>query len=157
MSMIPWKHKRREDAEGRLAPMHELRYELERWFDTFFHEPFVDFDDSLQAWNPALDVVETDRDVTIRAEVPGVDPKDLDVSVSENQLLIAGEKREHSEEKQGSFYRAERRFGSFRRSVPLPAGVDAENVNAEYANGVVTIRLAKTPEAATRRIPIKGV
>ena len=91
----------------------------------------------------------------MRAELPGIDPKDLEVSVVGNQLVLSGEKRESSETKEKGVFHSETRYGSFRRTVPLPDGIDTEHVDAQYANGVLTLRLAKTAAAATKRIEVK--
>ena len=103
----------------------------------------------------AVDVAESDKEVTVRAELPGIDPKDLEVTVAGNQLVLSGEKKESSETKEKGFYHSETRYGAFHRTVPLPEGVDTEHVDAQYAHGVLTLRLAKTPQAATKRIEVK--
>ena len=90
----------------------------------------------------------------VRAEVPGVEPKDFDISVSGDVLSISGEKKEESEERRGNVYRSERRFGSFRRHVRLPEAVDTDKIEAEYDKGILTIRLAKSEKVVGRRIPV---
>lgn len=139
-----------------------LRDELDRTFSRFFREPGALAgwpSDPLalrtEGWVPPLDVSESDTEVTIRAEVPGVATKDLDVTVSGNTLCIAGRKEEQQEKKTESYYRAERRFGSFFRSVELPDTVDTEKVTAEADNGVVTLHVAKKPGAKPRHVEIK--
>ena len=135
-----------------------LRSEIDRLFDSFVREPFGALDWPSWGggkWSPAIDVAESDKEVTVRAELPGIDPKDLDVTVAGNQLVLSGEKKESSETKDKGFYHSETRYGSFHRTVPLPEGVDTEHVDAQYANGVLTLRLAKTPQAATKRIEVK--
>ena len=156
MSLIPWKNKRHE-VRGDLAPLSEFRQEVDRLFDSFLREPlgwgeraWSDF------WNPSLDVSEDDKAVTVRVEVPGVKPEDISLSVTGNTLVISGEKKETDERKGDGYYHSERRFGSFRRNVPLPPGADADKVTADYAQGVLTIRLEKTPEASPRKIPVKA-
>ena len=139
-------------------PFHQLRDEMDRLFNSCLREPFGALDWPLwgsDKWSPAVDVAENDKEWTVRAELPGIDPKDLDVTVTGNQLVLSGEKRESSERKEKDFYHSETRYGSFRRTVPLPEGVDTENVDAEYANGVLTLRLKKTAPAATKRIEVK--
>ena len=96
-----------------------------------------------------------DKEVSVRAELPGIDPKDLDVTVVGNQLILSGEKRESSETQGERVYHSETRYGSFRRTVPLPEGVDTEHVDAQYANGVLTLRLPKTAPANQKRIEVK--
>jgi HSP20 family protein len=157
MSLIPWKNKR-EGERGELSPMVALRGEVDRLFDTFLREPFSALDWPLWGsgkWSPALDIAENDKEMIVRAELPGMDPKDLNVSVADNQLVISGEKKESSERKEQGVYHSETRYGSFHRTVPLPEGVDTENVDAQYADGVLTLRLKKTAPVTTKRIEVK--
>jgi len=160
MNLIPWKGKRQNDDTTELmrtSPMSFFRSEMDRLFDRFFGDdrgltrPDA-FGDT--GWVPSLDVSETDTEVSVRAEVPGVDPKDLDISVSGQMLTISGEKKESRESKGESYHQVERRFGSFRRSVQLPASIDTERVSAEHKDGVVMIRLQKRPGAVPKRIPV---
>jgi len=158
MALIPWRNKQKETSRGELSPLTALRSEMDRLFDAFFREPWGGIDwpfGAGRAWTPAVDVAETEDEVTVRAELPGMDPKELNISLTENQLVLAGEKKEWAERKAKDFYQAETRFGSFRRSIPLPAAVDAEKVEADYANGVVTIRLKKTRRTPPKRIEVK--
>ncbi|HEX5443312.1 MAG TPA: Hsp20/alpha crystallin family protein [Pirellulales bacterium] len=155
MSLIPWRNKHQETQRGDLAPLSEFRREVDRLFDSFLREPFAWPEWGFSSpWNPSLDVRETDDAVMVRAEVPGVKPDDINISVAGNVLVLSGEKKE-AEEKQGNGVRhSERRFGSFRREISLPAGIDADQVTADYAHGVLTVKIAKSPEAAPKRIPV---
>jgi len=162
MTLVPWRGKQRDEETGSMlsAPLHQLRTEMDRLFDRFFGgslgflgEPFG----RTQAWMPSLDVSETDADITVRAEVPGVDAKDIDIQVSGQVLTISGEKKESTESKGENYYHAERSFGSFRRSVQLPTSVDAEKVLAEYKNGVLLIRMKKEKGAVPKRISVRSV
>jgi HSP20 family protein len=158
MSLIPWRNKQHDGSEGELAPLAALRGEMDRLLDSFFREPFGAMDWPAWAtgkWSPAIDVAESDKELTVRAELPGIDPKDLEVTVTGNQLVLSGEKKEESEHKGKDFYRSETRYGSFRREVPLPEGIDTEHVDAQYANGVLTLTLKKTAPAAVKRIEVK--
>ena len=105
---------------------------------------------------PAIDVSETDTEVVVRAEVAGVDPRGIDVSLSGQTLTIGGEKKESTETQGENWYRSERRFGSFRRTLQLPAPVDTEKVSAEHKNGVLTVRLKKLQSALPKRIPVRS-
>jgi len=162
MNLIPWRGKRCEDGRESLsggAPLAQFRNEIDRLFDRFF-EPAGFFGEgfgSLGAWMPSMDVTESDTEVIVRAEVPGVDPKELDITVSDRLLTLSGEKKEITEKKDESFWRSERRFGSFKRSIQLPAPVDAEKVSAEHRNGVVLIKLKKERNAVPKRIPVQSV
>jgi HSP20 family protein len=158
MNLIPWRNKPQASEGGELSPVAALRNEMDRLFDSFFREPFGALDWPLWGagkWSPAIDVAENDKELTIRAELPGIDPKELDVTLTGNQLILSGEKKESSEHEGKDFYRSETRYGSFRRTVPLPEGIDTEDVDAQYANGVLTLRLKKIAPAATKRIEVK--
>ena len=157
MTLIPWRGKQRE-GERAESPMVALRSEMDRLFDTFLREPLgtIDWPFAGQGrWSPAVDVAESDEEVVVRAEMPGIDPKDLDVSLSGSQLVLSGEKKESTEDQGKDFHHSESRYGSFRRLVQLPEGVDTENVDAQYANGVLTLHLKKTPAAVAKRIEVK--
>jgi len=157
MSLIPWRNKR-ESRQGELAPLVSLRQEMDRLFDSFLREPFGDWEWPAWAsgrWSPPVDLSEDDKELTVRAELPGIDPKDLDVTVTGNQLILSGEKRESSETKEKGVYHSETRYGSFRRVFPLPEGIDTEHVDAQYANGVLTLKLPKTTPTAQKRIEVK--
>ncbi|MBN2474815.1 MAG: Hsp20/alpha crystallin family protein [Pirellulales bacterium] len=158
MSLIPWRTKQREGEPTESSPLVTLRHEVDRLFDAFVREPFSAVDwpfAGLGKWSPTLDIAETDAEVSVRAELPGIDPKDLNVSVSGNQLVISGEKKESTEDCGKDFYHSESRYGTFRRCVTLPAEIDAENVDAQYTNGVLTLHLKKTQPAPTKRIEVK--
>jgi len=155
MNLTPWRAK--SNADG--TSLVELRTQMDRLFDNFMRDPFGMFDGGSQAsgdWLPAIDVSQTDQDVIVRAEVPGVDPKDLDISVVGNRLELAGEKKFCREHKDGHCHTMESRYGSFRRSVELPSAVDSNQVTAEHSNGVVTVKLHKTKASAAKRIPVKS-
>ena len=139
--------------------MSKFRSEIDQLFDQFFSDPFgfglrTPSEGWAGTWVPTLDISESENEVTIRAEIPGVDPEDLDISVSGDYLTLSGEKKEETEEEEENFYRSERRFGQFRRQVALPSFVDKEDVSAEYKNGILVIKLKKTAEAKPRRIPV---
>ncbi|MBN2581356.1 MAG: Hsp20/alpha crystallin family protein [Pirellulales bacterium] len=160
MNLIPWRNKQREDLVPE-SPLVTLRTEMDRLFDSFIREPFGAWDwpgflGGQQGW-PAVDVSESEKEILVRAELPGVDPKELDVSVTGNQLILSGEKKEEKETKEQGYYHSEARYGTFRRVIPLPEGADSEKVDAQYAHGVLTLKIAKAPSAAAKRIEIKGV
>ena len=156
MNLIPWRNKRED--EGELSPLVSLRSEMDRLFDTFLREPFGAMDWPQWAggkWSPAVEMAEDEKELTVRAELPGIDPKDLDVSVVDNHLVISGEKKESSETKDKGVYHSEARYGSFRRTLPLPEGVDTEHVDAQYSNGVLTLHLPKTAPSPQKKIEVK--
>lgn len=158
MRMIPWKKKEaagRSDLETGLS---RLRTEMDRLFDRFFSNPWGLLSQGPWAawsgWMPALDVADGEKEVTVRVELPGVDPKDIDLSVSGNTLTISGQKKECREEKGKGFMRSECRYGSFQRTVELPAGTDPDKISAEYSRGVLTVRVGKSKPSTVRKISI---
>jgi HSP20 family protein len=159
MTLIPWRNKQHDGMQTENAPLATLRTEMDRLFDSFVREPFgmLDWPAFMggEKWWPAIDVSESDKEIIVRVEVPGIDPKELDVSVTGDQLVISGEKKEAAEKKDKGFYHSEARYGSFRRVIPLPEGVDSEHVDAQYANGVLTLILQKIPATAAKKIEIK--
>ena len=103
---------------------------------------------------PPVDIYEDEHSVTLKVEVPGLDPKDVDVQVENHTLTIKGERKFEKEEKEENFHRIERRYGSFVRSFTLPTSVDTDNVKADYENGVLKIQLAKRAEAKPKQIKV---
>lgn len=159
MNLIPWKGKHESERSAELSPLVTLRQEMDRLLESFFRGPLgaIEWPFGDQgAWMPAIDVRENEAEVTVRAELPGLEPQDLDVRLSGNQLTISGEKKQSQEEQGQDRYRSEIRFGAFRRTVQVPEGVDPESVEAKYAGGVLTLRMKKTRAAPARRIEIKG-
>ncbi len=106
------------------------------------------------AFSPALDVEETEEGFTLHVELPGVDAENVEVSLEENVLTIAGERRFYNERDADGFRRIERHFGRFHRAVRLPDRVDADGVSASYRDGLLTITVPKAEEAKPRRIQI---
>jgi HSP20 family protein len=158
MGLIPWKNKQRESGPSEPSPLATLRSEIDRLFDSFVREPLAGWEwpfGSARGWSPTVDVAEGDEEFTVRAELPGIAPEDLDVTISGNSLVLAGEKKQSTEKKQEDFYHTESRYGAFRRSIPLPQAVDPEKVEAEYTNGVLVIHLKKVPSAAAKRVDVK--
>ena len=132
-----------------------LKREMDRLFDRFFESPLAELP-GLGDWTPVLDVSEDKDSITVTAELPGVDPKDITVSLEGDVLTIKGEKEQKKEEKDERHHRVERTWGAFMRSVRLPAGVESGKVSAAFKNGVVTITLPKAPGAKGTTIPVKA-
>jgi HSP20 family protein len=107
-------------------------------------------------WAPAVDILETDREMVIKAELPGVEGKDVAVSLDNNILTLKGERRTEKEISKENYHRMERAYGSFHRSFAIPAFVDAENVRAEFRNGLLTITLPKKDSAKGRSIEVNA-
>jgi HSP20 family protein len=103
---------------------------------------------------PPVDIYEDEQNIVLKLEVPGIEQKDIDVRLENNTLTVRGERKFEKEEKEENFHRVERRYGSFYRAFTLPNTVDAENVNAEYENGVLKIKLAKKAEAKPKQIKV---
>lgn len=158
MAIVP--RRRREErslAERAPEPFGYLRNQINRVFDDFWGEPWLGPRNEMAAgfW-PQVDVTETDKEIKVSAEIPGVEPKDLDVTVEDNMLTIKGEKKYEREEKEKGQYRMERSYGSFQRAIELPAEVDESRAKAEFKKGVLRLTLPKRPGAQSRRkkIPI---
>ena len=124
----------------------------QRGKSTALTTPFV-FGDTL----PAIDVCEKDDRIEVKAELPGMDENDIDVQLSDHMLVISGEKKEEHEEgeKEGNYYVSERRYGSFKRSIAVPKGIDQNKVDASFKKGVLTVVLQKTPESREKVKKIK--
>ena len=143
---------------GALKPwtgMTSLRKEMDQLFDRFF-EPMWREIPTLGDWEPTLDVSEDKDAVTVKAELPGVDQKDINVSLQDSTLTIKGEKHAEKDEKDKRHHRMERSYGAFFRSVRLPAAVQADRVTASFKDGVVIVTLPKAPEAKGTTIPVKA-
>jgi HSP20 family protein len=157
-----------KESEREWRPLTTLRREIDRLFDDFHMwprpsartvfdvEPFWRGELSFGKV-PAVDIVEKEKEYEITAELPGMDEKNIDVKFADGILLIKGEKSEEKEEKEKDYYLSERRFGSFHRSFQVPAGIDADKIEASFKNGVLTVKLPKTPEALKqeKKIAIK--
>jgi len=160
MTLIPWRNKRDESTVSPTGetPLAVLRSEMDRMFERFFGE--APWSGTLAnwakwGWGPRLDLVESDKDVTVTVELPGVDPKGVDLEVTENTLVIRGEKKQEKEEKKRSYRHVERQFGSFERRVDLPAAIDAGQVEATFKDGVLTVKLGKNEAARPKRIRVR--
>ena len=152
---------------GGRDPFASFRHEMDRLFDDFFAPteprsfagPAVGAQGGggLGVW-PSLEVAETDQAYTVTAELPGIDPNDVEIDLRENALSISGEKRSERNEENGGRRYSERSFGRFERTIPLEAEVDADRVEARCENGILKITLPKNEKARdkSRRIEIKG-
>ena len=133
-----------------------FRGEMDRLFDRFGFPSLRRVFDIEPSWRsassfnfstPAIDMSEDDKAYKISAELPGIDPKDIDVSLSGDTLVLKGEKRQEKEKKNKNYHFSERSYGSFQRSFQLPLSIDRDKVAADFSNGVLTISLPKTAEA----------
>ena len=109
---------------------------------------------STTEWNPSVDIFENDNEVVIKAELPGMDAKDIEVKLENNVLVLKGERRFEKEAKEENYHRIEREYGSFSRAFSLPAAVDGDKVTAEYKDGVLKVMLPKKEEIKPKPIKI---
>ena len=129
---------------------------LNRVFNETFSRFFDEGEGGLQGWSPAVDIFETDNSVVVKAEMPGVDPKDIEARIQDGTLYLKGERKFKNEVKKENYHLVERSYGSFTRSFILPTSVDSDNVKAEYKDGVLTLTLRKKEEAKPKIIKISG-
>ena len=144
-------------------PFASFQREMNRLFDNFFGgfslSPWEPLERGVAAsFTPRVDVTETAKEIKVSAELPGMEEKDIDVSLTHDTLTIRGEKKAETEEKAKDFYRMERSYGSFTRSVPLPVEVDTDKVEATFKKGVLEITLPKTAKALkeTKKVAVKS-
>ncbi len=149
-------------------PFESLRREVDRLFDDFgtgfWRAPFRSFDvtpfwrETFNVSAPAVDFAEKDNAFEIKADLPGLDEKSIEVNVANGNLTIKGEKKEEKEEKNKDYYLQERRFGSFQRTFGIPDGVDIDKIEANFQKGVLTVTLPKKPEAQkpAKKIEVKA-
>jgi HSP20 family protein len=161
MSLIPFRMKRSTGMEpAGLATLADFRNEMHRLFEGLFSRPMdlppAWFEPPIPAWGPPVDLSETDTLVRVRAEVPGIDPADVEVSVSEDRLVISGEKQATEESTDEGITHREARYGSFSRAIPLPESVDPSKVTATIDKGVLLVEMTKSPSGTSRRIPVKA-
>ena len=143
MNLIPYQPSRFWSPSKLLRSFHD---ELDRFFnDTIFGEGDLSLFD--RGFAPAIDVSEDDEKIVVKADLPGLEEKDIDVSIVDGVLTLKGEKKQEHEEKGRNWHRIERSYGSFARSIPLPASVNQDKVTAQYKNGVLEITAPKTWES----------
>ena len=169
MANVPVEVKKASPAESAVPEIWgSFRGEMDRLFDRFARglglpslHRMSDIETGWRSFGfsaPPIDISEDDKTYKISAELPGLDAKDVEVSVSGDRLLLKGEKRQEKEEKNKNYYLSERSYGSFQRSFELPATVDRDKVAAEFSKGVLTITMLKTDEVQKqqKKIEIKS-
>ncbi len=167
---LPVRNEQRADHPAEWRPFEGLRREVDRLFEDFqlssWRSPFgrslfdvQPFWRGEMGWGkaPAVDIVDRDKTYEITAELPGMDESNIDVKFADGTLTIKGEKRDEKEEKNKDYFLSERSYGSFQRSFGVPDGIDADKIEANFKNGVLTVRLPKTPQAqkSEKKIAIK--
>ncbi|SPH17470.1 Spore protein SP21 [Defluviimonas aquaemixtae] len=163
--LIPWgrdKEKTPGAPEGREPnPLAVLQRDINNVFESFWQKVESGWNgrsNVVGMFGPSTDVSETDKNVEVTVELPGMTDKDIDISLSGDAMTIRGEKKVEHEEKRKGLYMSERAYGAFYRTIPLPPGVDTDKADAKFRNGVLTVTLPKTPEAQAKvkRIPVKA-
>ena len=138
-----------------LRPIRELtnlRRELDDYWDSFFGKRDVL---SKGAWIPAVDISETKDALIIKAEMPGMDPKEVEISLTGDLLEIKGEKKQKTEEKEANFHCIETRYGAFSRTIRIPVSVDSSKIDASYDNGILRITLPKKEDIKAKQMEVK--
>ena len=128
-----------------------LAADFDRLFNTLFDRNQV-----AQRWTPAMDLVEHDDHFLLRADLPGLSEDDVNIEVRDNALTVSGERTAEHEQHEKGWYRLERQFGRFSRSITLPEGVDADAIDASFHDGVLEVKIPKPEERKPRRIEIKS-
>ena len=130
-----------------------MRREMDRIWDRFSKE--VSSSKSEQHWNPSLNLAETKDSLVAELEVPGINPKDINITVTGEMLTVTGEKKQEASREGKSYHLVERVYGKFNRSIRLPATVDPDRVEARYKDGILLMTMAKTESAKSKRIEVK--
>ena len=141
----------------RWEPLREfstLQNEMNRLFGTVFDNPTPGNGQTLRRWMPAMDLVETGDHFVLRADLPGLSEDDVKIELEDSTLTISGERKAEHEDRSEGFYRVERAFGAFSRSLTLPKGVNADAVTASFNNGVLEVRIPKPEQPKPRKITI---
>ncbi|MBS0274005.1 MAG: Hsp20/alpha crystallin family protein [Proteobacteria bacterium] len=167
---LPIKNKSSTPAEGGWRPLQSLRHEVDRLFDTFdnisLRSPFsgsafnfAPFGQTMAPLHaPAVDIAEKDKEYEITAELPGIDEKDIEVSLANGGLVIRGHEEEQKEERKKDYFLSERQYGTFERYFGIPEGIDTDRIAASFKNGVLTVTLPKSAgmQASEKKIAVKA-
>jgi HSP20 family protein len=146
--VLPWKRNKDKHAK-------ELRREVDSMYDRFFEPDFLPSTlFGKGKWGPKLDISEGRKDIIVKAEIPGIEAKDLDISIDGRRLNIRGEKKQEQTEEEETYYRIERSYGYFNRTIELPAEADPDKVEASYKKGILKIKLRKTKSSESKRINV---
>jgi len=152
--LMPWR--RKQDEPTAVGRQLEFRREYEDLVNRFFGpDPWFSSRLFGQGFSPAVDVKESETEFVIKAEIPGIAQEDLNVSLTGDVLTISGEKKEEKEEKGENLYRVERSFGSFSRSLKMPIEIQEDKIEANYKDGILTLKLPKAESTKKKSIDIK--
>jgi HSP20 family protein len=142
-----------------LRELGSLQNEVNRLFNSVFDAPHPGGGNgggTMRRWMPAMDLVETDEHFVLRADLPGLSEEDIKIEFEDGTLTVSGERKAEHETKNEGYYRVERAFGAFSRSLTLPQGIDPESVTASFDRGVLEVRIPKPEQRKPRRIEIGG-
>jgi len=151
MPLVRWRPDAAYDPWSRLTS-------LERDMDRLFGltQGGSEMSESVSDWIPALDVRESENEIILELEAPGLKEEDLNISISDGTLSIKGEKKREEEKEEGSYHVVERSYGSFQRAIPLPSNVDEDKAKADFKNGVLKVKLPKNEEAKPKQIKVES-
>jgi HSP20 family protein len=139
-----------------LIPRTSFMFPVRNMFDRFFDDEVVgNILSENKSFVPVFDISENDTGYSVVAELPGIDEKDLDVTLTDGILTVKGEKRQETEEKGEAYHRIERRYGSFQRSFRMPDGIQGDKIDATYKNGVLKLMIPKSENSEAKKIEIK--
>ena len=156
MALELWRP-RRALARGPWEDLERMEEEMEDMVRTFSrHVPWSRLRERGNGWLPAIDMMERKDEIVVRADLPGLQERDIEVRVQDGMLTLRGERKDEREEKDENYYYCERSAGKFFRTLALPAGVDAEHVKATFKNGVLEVHIPRTKEAKAKKIEIKA-
>ena len=156
-NIMPWRKRKGDASHVEQNPLSELHQRMDDLFNEFFNgfgwglsrlEP-------RHSITPNVDVSETDEEIRVTADLPGMNEKDIQVSLNDNLLTIQGEKKQEQEEKKRNYYMVERSYGNFQRVLPVPASVEKDKVKATFKKGVLTVTLPKTSEPKSQKKAIE--
>jgi HSP20 family protein len=147
--VLPWKRKKENQINA-------LQREFDNLYERFFEPNFLPSSYFFKKgkWDPIMDISEGRKDIMVKAEIPGIEARDFDISIDGRLLTIRGEKKQEQSQKEERYYRVERSYGYFNRTIELPAEVNPDKVDASYKRGVLKIKLQKAKEQKTKRIKI---
>lgn len=157
--LIPFTKKSVPVKRERENPFTLLRHDMDMLVNDFFRgvemEPFFGRYD--MPFSPSVDITESEREIRVSAELPGMNEKDIDITLNHDSLTIKGEKKEEKEDKGKDYYRMERSYGTFCRTIPLPVEIETDKVSADYRKGILTITIPKSSKVLEekKKIPVK--
>jgi len=154
-NLMPWRRKEHKVTVNREEehPLALMERDMNRMFDEFFSGFGLapTWETGWNAFSPQVDIVDSEKEIKVSVELPGLDEKDIEVTLSHDMLTISGEKHQEKEDKGKNYYRIERSYGSFKRAIPIPCEVKTEAIDATFKNGVLNVILPKAAEGQCRQ------